>query len=210
MSEVEKGSAQSSDVSDIKDTSEQSETLVSKEDKVSFETHRRLLGEKKKVQAEYETTRAELERLKQQEMEAKGEEKKLIDSLRKQLADRDKDLLDVKTNYTFRSLESSLMAEALRQGCIDTDALIKLIDIKSIEINDDLTVNQDDLKRAISDVATKRTWLFKKKVGDVKDGVPRVNKDDLNGKVDFSKLSLSEKIKKMAELSAQGGFSKRK
>lgn len=208
MSEVDKDSVHQDDISDVKDQNLEQDSK--KEDKVSYETHRRLLGEKKKMQAEFEAMKSELDKKHQAEMEQKGEEKKLIDALRKQLAEKDKALIDVKTNYTFRSLESSLMAEAVKQGCVDTELLLKAIDINSIEINDDLSINQDDLKRAISDVAAKKPILFKKKVGEVKDGVPRVNKDDLNNKVDFSKLPLAEKIKKMAELSAQGGYAKRK
>ena len=43
----------------------------------------------------------------------------------------------------------------------------------------------------------------------VNDVNPKVNKDSLNGKEDMSKLSLADKIKKVAELSASGVYNKR-
>lgn len=197
MSEQDKDSVQSDVVSDAADTQ------AAKVDQVSYDTHRKLLGEKKKLQADFEAAKAELDKKSQSEMEQKGEEKKLIDSLRKQLAEESKKNLDVKTNYTMKSLEASLAAEGARQGCQDNDVLIKLIDMNTVEINDDFTVNAEDLQRAVAEVAKKKAYLFQKKVAGVRDVIPAVDKAALNGntKKPFNQMNKDELLQAWNALS---------
>lgn len=181
--------------------SNQDQTQQSKEDKVAYETYRRTLSEAKKAKQSAAELASELEKYKQSELETKGKQSELIDSLRKQLAEKDQAARKFKEDFAFQSLKTAAIAEGAKHGCVDYDLLLKAMDLSSVEVQDDFTINPDDLSRVVNDVVTKKPFLFKKQITAPKDVIP-------SSKVDTKEkpMSLQDKIKKLAEISAGGGI----
>lgn len=170
----------------------------------------KVLGEKKKAMAELDELRRKASELENEKLESQGKQSELIDSLKKQVAERDQKLNQKTAQYAQNVIFSAIKAEAVRQGCIDPEALIKLADMNSLEVDTEtFTVSQEDLNRLITNMATEKAYLFKKQVPGIKDATPGVSKDDLNGKVDLSKLTLAQRAEMLAKASAAGDYQKK-
>lgn len=209
MSEVVMASGQEQIASGDESQNQQNENLKA-EDMVRFETYKKTLSAEKKAKERLKEVEGKLSAYEQADLESKGKQTELINSLRTQLAEKDKKVNDMLSNFAFQSLNKAVESEAAIQGCIDVELALKLVDINAIEIKDDFTVNTDDVKRAISDIKSRKGHLFKSQVVGVKDSTPGVNAKDLNGKMDLSKMTLEQKMKLLAEATAQGDFAKRK
>ena len=86
MSEVtDQASGQAEAVSD--ESVETKETQQAK-DQVSYDTYKKVLSEAKSAKAKKAELEAELQKVRQSELEVKGQDKQLIESLRKQLAEK--------------------------------------------------------------------------------------------------------------------------
>ena len=192
MSEVtDNASGKTAAVSD--ETVETTEVQQSK-DQVSYDTYKKVLGEAKAAKAKKAELEAELQKVKQSELEIKGQDKQLIDSLRKQLADREAQERKMKEHYAFNSFKNTVSAIGSKHGCIDMEVLLKSVDINSVEMNDDFTFNEADLEREIAQLASKKSYLFQKKVPAVKDGVPGTVKKETK------KLTIDEMAKAIASM----------
>ena len=178
------------------------------EDKVSYETYKKVLSEAKKAKLTNSEISKELDVLKQAELESKGQQAKLIENLRIQVAEQEKLAQGFKKDFAFQSFKNAVVVEGTKHGCLDYDLMMKAIDVSTIDINDDFTINQEDLTKAVSELVSKKPYLFKKAVPQIKDSIPgQVN--STNGKLDLNKLSLTEKLKMLAEMSSSGNFNKK-
>jgi hypothetical protein len=166
----------------------------SAKDQVSYETYKKVLAEAKKAKAAKAEYEAELQKLKQVELEQKGQDKQLIESLRKQLADKDMSERKMKEHYAFNSFKNSVAALGAKHGCVDNEILLKSVDINSIEMNDDFTFNEADLEREIAQLASKKSYLFQKKVPKVADAKP------VMPKAENKKMSIDDMAKALAML----------
>lgn len=181
-----------------------------KEDKVSYDTYRKTLSEAKSAKEKTKALEAELEKLRQAELEAKGKDKELAESLRKQLEQEKAEKNKIKQDFAFQIYTKAVKAELSKAGALDEDLLINAIDINAVGINDDFTFNEDDIKREVANLAAKKPKLFQKKAPSVKDGTPKnVDSKELNGQMDLSKMTLAQKMQKLAELTANGSYSKK-
>jgi len=178
-----------------------------KENEALANHSKRLLAEAKKAKEEARTAKAEIEKLRQAELEAKGKDKELVESLRKQLSEKDNETKSMKQNFAFNLYSKAVMHELEKAGAIDPDLLLGQIDINSVEMNDDFSFNLDDIKREVLNLASKKPKQFQKRVVDVKDGVPK--KVESSNTTDLSKMTLAQKMQKLSELTAQGAYNKK-
>ena len=153
-----------------------------------------ILSEKKKLANELNEYKAKFEAGEQEKMEAQGKLKELNDSLKKQIADKDNQFKSAVKQFGGRVLKSSFEQEAKAAGCVDSDALYKLVDLSTIDISEDFSFDSEQLKTAISDAQKARSYLFKKEAVATKDGNPAFKKD--SGSMDVSKLG-GEDLKKL-------------
>lgn len=203
--QVTSGDAQGSSGTDESQNQSSSESAA--QDKVDYGTFKKVLGEKKKTQEELKAMKEKLTKLEQADLESKGKQTELIESLRKQLQEKDSQFEKVKQNFAFNLYSKAVKSELEKTGAIDPDLMLSQIDVNSIQMNDDFTFNEDDIKREVSNLSTKKPKLFQKKIVDVKDGVPKASGN--TGGLDLSKMKLQDKIKLLSELSSKGAFNKR-
>lgn len=208
MSEDKKASGQTEVVSDNQEQEQSTVTAEKsvKEDKVSYDTYKKVLAEAKKAKELAKQYEEKVQEFEQSQMQSSGKQNELIESLRKQLTEKEKSIVEFKTNYAKRLLTSAVEAEGTKHGCVDTDLLLKSMDLNAIEFGDDFSVNMDDVQREVAAVVNKKPFLFTKKVGGINDVNPKVNKESLNGKKDISKMSLNDQIALIAKATAAGNF----
>lgn len=172
MSESTKAGGQDLSVGDTENQVNNQEQI--REDKVAYETYKKTVAAEKKAKEEARELKAKLQQYEQAELESKGKQAELIDNLRKQIAEENKKRESMLRDFAYQSLNKAVENEAMSQGCVDTEALIKLMDVSAIEVKDDFTVNTEDVKRAIADIKSKKQYLFEKKVSKIADVTPGV------------------------------------
>ena len=171
-------------------------------DLVAYDTYRKVLGEKKKRDEQLMSMAEKLKALEQKEMEAKGEQQKLIEALRKDLAEKDTKLKQVHQNFAWNNLESQLKTFAAKEGCRKPEALVKLmdaVDFEGIEVDDGYQVNGEDLTRVVGKYKGEYPELFAKATPSVDDAVPSKSSYKKE-KPDWKKLPLAEKKKMLAKM----------
>ena len=149
-----------------------SDSVDKTEDKVAFTTYSKVLSEKKKKDAEVTELKAQLDAISQKELESQGKFKEMNDQLKKQVAEKDSKLKNMFQEFGTKTLKGSFQAEAKTAGCVDPDALYKLVDLSTVEISDDFSFNSDQLKTLITESQKSRPYLFKKDVVNHKDATP--------------------------------------
>ena len=162
-----------------------------KEDKVAYDTYKRVLGEKKKTSETLTAERRKREELESRLLEAEGKKDELVDALKKQLESERETRTKEREDFAWQVLGSQIRSAAQAVGCADPDLLLKVGDFKSVSVNDDFTVDNDQLRIAIEDTIKKHPVLSKKPTPSVKDAPPNTNVN-LDGRRDHSKMSLEE------------------
>lgn len=148
MKETETGGQNLDQVSDGQEKS----TDIQK-DMVSYESHRKLLGEKKARDAQLLDLQKKLSSYEETLAEKEGRKDDVIKSLRDKLAETETKYNSTKKNYAWNVLTGQLKAEAVKQGCVSPDKLIRLMaedDLKGIDVDENFTINSDDLQRVIA------------------------------------------------------------
>jgi hypothetical protein len=125
-----------------------------------------LLREKRRVAsaaAELEKVRAELEHEKQAKLEAEGNLAESNERLKKQVDELSKSKKQLAGNFAYNSLVSQVEAVAAKLGCVDTEALGKLMDLESVEVDmETFRADQEELKAMIESQKKSRPYLFNK------------------------------------------------
>ena len=148
------------------------------DNQLAYETYKKALAQRHKFKEEAETLRLENESLKQKELEAEGKLKEKADYWKTKAVELEDKYKKSTAKYGWSQVKSQLSTELMKQGCVDTDVAISLIDkaeLNSVEVNDEYNVNATDLTRIVDslkrDNRTQKIRLFGTPVG-VNDMVP--------------------------------------
>jgi TPR repeat protein len=142
-------------------------------DSVSYESHKRLLAEKKKLQAERDEVAKKLADIETEKLQAAGKQDEVIVNLKAEKKRVEDQFLNVIGNFAQKSVESALEAEAAKHGCVDVGLLKKAVDLGEIDVNkEDFSVDSAGLKKAIEAAQAKHPYLFKKAGPQFADGTP--------------------------------------
>lgn len=172
-----------------------------RDDKVAYDTYRRVVGKSKKVMAENDELKQRLNLIEQDKMAADGKKDDVIKSLREELGQTRSQLDSQKQNYAWNIFSSNIKAEAAKRGCKDPDKLLKLLDkedLGSVEVDDNYTVNRDDLSRLMDKAIRENDFLFGKPAVKVNDVTPSNEKPE-TGKT-LESMSVDEKLLALAKL----------
>lgn len=151
----------------------------------------KVLSEKKKLAQELSDMKAKFEAIEQEKLESQGKLKELNENLKKQLAEANEKFKSSVQNFGSKMLKNSFEQEAQKAGCVDPDALYKLVNFENVEIAEDFSFNQEQLKSVISDAQKSRGYLFKKDATPAKDVTPN-NKQQTNAPTDIYKMKPEE------------------
>lgn len=157
----------------------------------------KLLSEKKKLASDYAELKAKIDAIEAEKMEAQGKLKELNETLKKQLAEKDNQVKSIVKEFGSRTLKTSFTQEASKAGCVDPDALYKLVDLSSVDVGEDFSFDSEQLKSTITEAQKTRSYLFKKDAAAPKDATP--NSKQTTPVTDISKMD----VKQLQELLAK-------
>lgn len=171
---------------------------------VSYETHARLLGQRKKDAEKTRALEAELEDLKINEASREGKKDDVIEALRKQLAEVREDY-DLKTKaYATTTVKGQIKSALLKKGCVSPDKALRLMerdDLNSIQLDDDFSVNLEDLDRVIDKFQKENEDLpLFNKVSGVSDLTPTNQVEYKEKQKEFSEMSKEELLNEAKNL----------
>jgi len=156
----------------------------------------KLLAEKKKLAKDHDDLKQKLATMEQQSLEAQGKYKEMYEQAKKTAEDKEVQVKNLVKEFGSKTLKSSFTQEAQKAGCIDAEALYRLVDLGTVEIGDNFSFNQDQLKTVLVEAQKSRSYLFNKEASAPKDATP--NNKQQNGTLDLSKLTFEEKVKLLA------------
>jgi hypothetical protein len=145
------------------------DTSSGSKDSVAYETYQKVLSEKKKRDSELDSVTKELQKLKEEKLNADGKKDELLTEYKKKYDDLDGKFKGAVGKFAMKTLTDSVEKEALKSGCLNAKALVKLIELSDIEVNEDFEVDQDALKKAIENVKTENPFMFSKSAPQFKD-----------------------------------------
>lgn len=145
-------------------------------DLVAYETYRKTVDAEKKAKQKNDELARKLKEYEEKEMAAQGKTQELVDSLRTSLKDKETKFEKVVGSFAYQAVASSIKAEAIKQGCLDVDLLLKagVDEFSKIEVDAEngFSVNGDDLKRFFEATMTKHPMLFKRAGARIHDMAP--------------------------------------
>ena len=172
----------------------------SKKDTVAYETYKKAVSEAKKAKEQVSIMMAEQEARKQQELSDQGKYKEMVEKLQKDLKAKDDETKRKDAYFIQTNLKSSISKYAKEFGASEqaSEDVFEVAKSKgllsSIEVKDDYSVNEDQVKSALSELQKKSPWFFQKSAQAPKDismgagaGGPT--------QVDLSKLSYDELLR---------------
>lgn len=182
--------ATDSQVSDQVQTNSQDTATPSREDVVAYETHKRLLGEKKKVQSQLAELEAKYNSLNEERLSAEGKKDELLEAYKKRISE-----MEGKVNeFAYSSVSNAVRMKAKEMGCVDDDALVKLVDLSTLSVGEGFSVDQEEVKTMLESLKKEKSYLFKPLNPNVNNSVPNANPNVDGGKIDFSKMSKEELV----------------
>ena len=125
-----------------------------------------LLREKRRAASEKQRAdmlAAELESERQAKLEAEGNLAESNEGLKKQVEELSKSKKQLAGNFAFNSLVSQVEAVASKLGCVDTEALGKLMNLQEVEVDmETFRADSEELKALIEEQKKSRPYLFNK------------------------------------------------
>lgn len=152
--------------------------------------------ENKRYRTQNADMRAKLEAIEQEKLQAQGKFEELAKAANDKAAALEKELKATRANYAFQSVTNQVEAAAARLGCVDTKALLKLMDLDNLEVDEAYHVDPKSLKDALDQQLKSRAYLFSKEAPKVHDLPPAGKPQEKSVKG----LSTNEKLAKLAEV----------
>lgn len=150
---------------------------------VSYDSHAKLLGEKKKLQEKLGELQSQRDQWEQEKLQAEGQWKELAEK-NKKLADEFKGKnLSIIKQVSEKAVRSQFAREAEKLGCLDTDLAFSAITLDDLEITEDFEFDNQKLVSKIQDLTKSKSYLFKKNFQLPPDQIPS------NGSISSKNLS---------------------
>jgi hypothetical protein len=180
-------------ISDV--TPDQDKSKAGGKDTVSHDTYKKTVGEVKRLKEQLKEAlvlKDKLAELEQNEQIRQGKHEETIATLRKQLDDAKKGEKSVFQKFAYRSLGEQVKSEALKHGCVDPDALIRLADLSDVEIDaETFEADKDKLAEIVSGIKTTKPYLFNKSGPKINGKMPSGEKIESKA-IDFKKMTAGE------------------
>lgn len=172
---------------------------------VSYDTHRKLLGEKKAKDAALAEALAKLESLEQEKLKSEGNKDELIKQLQSKAQSGEEKLKKVIGAFQYRAISNKFVEKARAEGCLKPEKLMQLADLNNVEvdIDNDFAVNEESVTSIIEGLKKEVPFFFQKNQVKVIDQVPNSNTTSTTDTGDLSKKSVAELMAMAKSLDAQ-------
>jgi hypothetical protein len=110
----------------------------------------------------------------------------------KERADKaEKEAREKHARFALRTVETQVKAEAAKLGCVDSDALLKLMDLNELEVDDEYQVDQSAMKSVIEKLKKEKSYLFPKEAAHPRDLPPASGREGFKEKA-VKDMSIAE------------------
>lgn len=157
--------------------------------------------EAKTNRKKYQEEKKRREELEKRAMAENGQFKELAEVWQRKAADAEKMAEQIKEAFAFKSVADSVTLEAQRMGCVDPEALVSLINLKELPLDETFSVDKAHVKAVLEDVRKTKPYFFKSAAPKIADATPAKTETP---KLDLSKMSLQEKAALLSQLKKQG------
>lgn len=166
-------------------------------DTVSYETYKKVMAELKKYKSANDEIAKVLEEKENAALTEQNKYKELAAKQKEQLAKYENDLKEANKRFASKSLKEKVSRYAKDMGAIDeaVDQIYSVGDWTNVEVKDDFSVNEDQVKSLVAEMSKKNPWFFKKTASAPKDVVLGGNAGSGVDLSDLTKLSVDELIK---------------
>lgn len=162
-------------------------------DKVSYETYKKTVGEIKALKRQLKEATDKLGSAENDRLSAEGKKDELIAKLRgdnEKLTKGQKELLN---NFVGSSLENQVREVAAGMGCVDVEAVGKLIDLSDIEVDTKtFKADKDAITEALGGLKKSKPYLFNKVAPKVNGKMPSGAGQGQDGKKSIKEMSTKE------------------
>jgi hypothetical protein len=159
-------------------------------DTVAYGTHKKLLAEKKNLQSRFEEMEKQFNSMNEDKLTSEGKKDELLEAYKAKLNGYEEKF----NNFAYSAVSNNVALEANKMGCVDQDALVKLVDLTSLNVGDNFSVDKDEVKVMLEDVKKQRPYLFKAINPNINTGTPKdFNSAGAKGP-DFSKMTQAEMV----------------
>lgn len=139
------------------------------------------------------------ERRKREEMETarlqeEGKHQELAEKYRKERDEALERATRATDSYARKTVGAQVRAVAAEMGCIDTDALVKLVNLDDIPVDDDFNVDPVSVKSILEKERKGRSYLFGKSAPKVHDMAPNPNPDTKQSEKTLDQMTMKEKM----------------
>lgn len=187
-------------VSDQTDViSDESKETPDVKETVAYSTYSKVLGEKKKVQAQFQELQSKLDQAEQSKLEQEGKKDELITQLKNQAESEKKQRLDMQKSAAMKVINMQVQAAAKEAGCLNPKALMKLANFDDVEVTDDLDITEESVKKILTEAQKEHAYLFNKQVSNIKDATPGSSIKKLDSGMSLSGLK-SDDLKKLLSM----------
>lgn len=142
--------------------------------------------EAKKYRQKNAEFQARFEAIENERLAEQGKWKEIAEQQKARADKAEKEAKEKHAKFALRTVESQVKAEAAKRGCVDSDALLKLMDISELDVDDDYSVNGTTMASALEKLQKEKPYLFPKQAASHRDLPPN------SGKEGFKEKSLSE------------------
>lgn len=152
----------------------QQDSQQPKKDMVSYETYRRTVGEVKALKAKLAELQAQREAEEQARLAEQGKWKEKAELLEKALREKEQKFESAVNSFAKKIFTESAKQVALQVGVRKEaiDDVLKVADFSDVEIGEDFTVNQDQLRMRLEELAKQKPWFFEKPKAQVNPVLP--------------------------------------
>lgn len=172
-------------------------------DSVKYETYQRTLSEAKKAKARLAELEAKTSLLEQEKLEGEGKKDELIAKLKERVSDVEKKYKEGVGNFAYQSLQSQIQSEATKLGCVDVDALTRLVDLDVLDVDEStFRADSEQVRDLVESAKRDRPYLFSKKGPAIGPHIPNTTHAP-SPENDLKKLSTEELKAKIKEIDAK-------
>ncbi len=166
--------------------------------------NRELLGINKKLSGRLAELESMVKATEQEKLSAQGKKDEVIESLRDEISQLKGKIKQKDEAYSWNTIESQVKQYAVKEGCVDPEKLIRLIDdvdFESLDVDSRFRINQDDLSRLVSKAKKDNHFLFDGQKADVDDLTPttRIEKKKTKSLDDMSSEEIEAALRAYKE-----------
>lgn len=186
----------------------QTDAAAGVSDSVKYETYARKKNLADNLAKKTAALEEKLTLLEQEKFAAEGNKDKVIESLKEQVQRLSAEKTEIFGNVTYSSIQSQIEAEASKLGCIDTEALVQLMDLKGFANSVDpetFKANADEIKAAIEEQKRNRNYLFSKSGPKINTSSPDAELTQSNPVKSIEEMSVEEQLKLAKEIDKKEG-----